>query len=380
VILMALWARELPVFAGRVESIQAFVNPESSLVVSHAKAAGRTGPTGTGVDGEPLDEASPNAPDPAAALAAGIDPGSAVESDEQRKAASRGDRRALLRFGLPTIPTDAAIFGFNLFDRTLLSALAPQVVPGSGQASALGVFSFASKIASGVILMARAFQLAFPPLAYSITDPKQASAIYASALRGYAVVLGATVAGVALCAPWTVEVLVHFPEGAADPRAGVIEILPMLAAAWAMWGVIPVMTTIAGRLGAPKLAIPASIIGLAVNIVSLVILVPPYGAHGAAAALVIAYVVLIASLSVFTHKYFPVQYDWPRIGAALGLCIAAALLAGPVADAPDLGWGPAFIRIAMFATLIVLLWNLALKDEERQEIRGIGRRLARLGR
>ncbi|MDO9355839.1 MAG: polysaccharide biosynthesis C-terminal domain-containing protein [Solirubrobacteraceae bacterium] len=397
VVLAVLWLREVPVFARRVEAIQAFVHPESSLVVSHAKAsgdarradnaaddtrrtAGSSDADADAIDGEPVSPASPNAPDPAAALAEGIDPGSAVESEEQRRAASRGDRRALLRFGLPTIPTDAAIFGFNLFDRTLLAALAAPVVIGSGQPSALGVFSFASKIASGVILMARAFQLAFPPLAYSITDPKQASAIYASALRGYAVVLGATVAGVALCAPWTVEVLVHFPEGAPNPRPEVIEILPMLAAAWAMWGVIPVMTTIAGRLGAPKLAIPASLIGLAVNIIALLILVPPYGAHGAAAALVIAYVVLIASLSLFTHKYFPVAYDWPRIGAALALCIGTALLAGPVADAPDLGWTPAAIRIAMFATLIVLLWRLALEDAERAEMRGIGRRIARLGR
>src|SRR5690606_30715207 len=113
-----------------------------------------------------------------------------------------------------------------------------------------------------VILIARAFQLAFPPLAYGITDAAAASKVYASALRGYAAVLGATVAGVALAAPWTVEVLIGVPAGEADSRPGVIEILPLLAVAWALWGVVPVMTTIAGRLGATKLTVPAGLAGL----------------------------------------------------------------------------------------------------------------------
>lgn len=356
IILLGLWARELPVLRGRVDVLPALVHPESSFV-----AVGATNRA------EQVEPTSPNAPDPVAALADGISAEDAIESAEQRRAASRGDRRALLRFGLPTIPTDAAIFGFNLLDRTLLAVLA---------AGSLGQFSYASKIASGVILMARAFQLAFPPLAYSISDPQQASKIYASALRGYAVVLGGTVAGVALCAPWTVEVLVNYPAGDPNPRPGVIEILPLLAAAWAMWGVIPVMTTIAGRLGAPRLAVPAAVIGLAVNLVALVLLVPSYGAHGAAAALVIAYVVLITTLNLLTRRYFPVAFDWRRIGAAVGLCVAACLLAGPLADAPDLGWTPAAIRLTMFAVLIALLWRFALEKPERDELAGVGRRIS----
>ena len=363
IILLGLWAREIPVFRGRVQTLPAFVNPATAYVQIPAT--------------EPVAPASATAPDPGEALAphdplaAGIETDGAIESDEQRRAASRGDTRALLRFGLPTIPTDAAIFGFNLLDRTILAAMA---------AASLGQFSYASKIASGVILMARAFQLAFPPLAYSIKDPAHASTIYASALRGYAVVLGGTVAGVALCAPWTVEVIVQYPVGDPNPRPGVIEILPLLAAAWAMWGVIPVMTTIAGRLGAPGLAVPAAVFGLLVNLVALVLLVPPYGAHGAAAALVIAYVVLIATLNLLTRRYFPVAFDWPRIGAAIGLCVATCLLAGPLADAPDLGWGPAGIRLVMFAALIALLWRFALEQSERDELRSVGGRLARIGR
>ena len=359
VILLWLWSRELPVLLGRVGTQQALVNPEKSLVVEHAQA--------TADDVGLRDHPVAQAPDTAAALSEGIHV-ETIESEQQTRRASRGNFKALLRFGLPTVPTDAAIYGFNLLDRTILLAVAT--------GAALGEFSAASKIASGVILVARAFQLAFPPLAYSIEDKDQASRVYASALRGYAVVLGGTVVGIALCAPWTVELIVGVNEVEGNPRPGVIEILPLLAAAWALWGVVPVMTTIAGRLGATELAVPAALIGLLVNIVGLVVLVPPFGAHGAAAALVLAYIVLIGALNLFTRRYFRVDFDVPRIGAAIAICVTACLLAGPLADAPDLGWGPAGIRMLIFAATIVGLWLFALKDAERDELRGVGRRIA----
>lgn len=375
VILLWLWSRELPVFFGRVDRLEALVDPGKSLVLEHAQAQAsaasspeqkREAALGTdeiGVRDHPVAQA----PDAAAALHDGIKVDT-VESAEQTRRASRGDRKALLRFGLPTIPTDAAIYGFNVLDRTILAAVATS--------AALGEFSSASKIAAGVILIARAFQLAFPPLAYSIEDKDQASRVYASALRGYAVVLGGAVVGIALCAPWTVELIVGVNAEEGSRRAGVIEILPLLAAAWALWGVIPVMTTIAGRIGATELAVPAALAGLVVNAIALVLLVPPYGAHGAAAALVIAYIVLIFALNLLTRRYFPVDFDLPRIGAAIAICVTACLLAGPLADAPELGWGPAGIRVLIFAATIVGLWLLALKDAERNELRSVGRRIA----
>jgi O-antigen/teichoic acid export membrane protein len=335
VILAVLWARELPVWRGTVTQ-------QPARVAAHG-------------------------PD-AAAFAGGIAV-ETVERVEQTRAASRGDRRALLRFGLPTVPADAAIFGFNLLDRTILRVV--------GGAVMLAPFSHASKIAAGVILVARAFQLAFPPLAYGIEDAQTASRVYADAVRGYAVVLGATVAGVTLCAPWTVHVLVGLKAGEVDVRPEVIEILPLLATAWALWGVVPVMTTIAGRLGATKLTVPASVIALAVNALCLVVLVPHSGARGAATALIVAYVVLIAALNVLTRRWFPVAFDWPRIGAAVGLSAAVCVLAGPLADAPQLGWSPAVVRLMLFAALIAALWIAALRPPERAEVRGIARRLLR---
>lgn len=374
VIVVALWWRERGVLTGRVTELPPYPGGDPLTgEPAPSTAAGRDAAPAGPLDGAQVQvtqETGEGRP-----IDASLDPSalgvtdSPLESAADRRAASRGRLRPLLRFGLPTIPTDAAIFGFNLLDRTVLAAI--------GTAGALGIFTGASKIAAGVILIARAFQLAFPPLAYGITDAQAASRVYASALRGYAAVLGATVAGVALAAPWTVHVLIGVPAGQPDLRPGVVESLPLLAAAWALWGVVPVMTTIAGRLGATKLTVPAGLAGLAVNVIGLLLLVPPYGAHGAAAALVIAYVVLIGVLHLLTRRHFPVGFDKPRIIFALALCAVTSLLAGPLADAPELGWGPALIRIAMWLVMVALLVRFALTGDERRELGGLARRLAR---
>jgi O-antigen/teichoic acid export membrane protein len=379
VVLSWLWWRERGVLLGRVTS-----EPVSADDVSRVGGGAVAAADGVGGSGSGSVSSSAASYTQAPAELTGAVPGDAsaqpssgvlLESEEELRGASRGELRPLLRFGLPLVPTDAAIFAFNLFDRTILRI----AVPGSGAYAgyALGVFSGASKIAAGVILVARAFQLAFPPLAYGIKDAKAAAVVYASALRGYAVVMGGTVAGVALCAPWTVQLLISTTDGFADPRPEVIEILPLLTVAWALWGVVPVMTTIAGRLGATRLTVPAAVVGLAVNLIALVVLVPPYGAKGAAIALVTAYLVLIGTLHLLTRRHFPVAFDIPRMSIAVITCVAAASLGGPLADASSLGWGPAAIRLVIFSVMIVVLWNFALKQAERSELVTVARRLAR---
>ncbi|HWI06897.1 MAG TPA: oligosaccharide flippase family protein, partial [Solirubrobacteraceae bacterium] len=68
----------------------------------------------------------------------------------------------LLRFGLPTVPADATVFALNVVDRAYLLR--------TQSAAAAGLFALSVKLATAVILAVRGFQLAWPPLAYSIGD------------------------------------------------------------------------------------------------------------------------------------------------------------------------------------------------------------------
>ncbi|MGH2901916.1 MAG: lipopolysaccharide biosynthesis protein, partial [Solirubrobacteraceae bacterium] len=105
----------------------------------------------------------------------------------------------LLRFGLPTVPADATVFALNVVDRAYLLR--------AQSAAAAGLFALSVKLATAVILAVRGFQLAWPPLAYSIGDDRQAGRFYAAVTTWYVVVTGFVVAALTLLGRWVVRLL-----------------------------------------------------------------------------------------------------------------------------------------------------------------------------
>src|SRR6478609_9098944 len=79
--------------------------------------------------------------------------------------------RRLLRFGLPTMPAELSLYLLNFVDRIIILR--------SAGAAELGLYSLAVKFAQGVNVIVRGFQLAWPPLAYSIRDDDEARRAYA---------------------------------------------------------------------------------------------------------------------------------------------------------------------------------------------------------
>ena len=76
-----------------------------------------------------------------------------------------------MRFGLPTMPAELSLYLLNFVDRII-------IVRTVGLAEA-GLYSLAVKFAQGINVLVRGFQLAWPPLAYSIRDDDEARRVYA---------------------------------------------------------------------------------------------------------------------------------------------------------------------------------------------------------
>ena len=76
---------------------------------------------------------------------------------------------ALLRFGLPTVPAEASVYALSLVDRYYIFHSQSQPLAG--------LYSIAVKLAGAVAFIVRAFQYAWPPLAYSITDDARGRAL-----------------------------------------------------------------------------------------------------------------------------------------------------------------------------------------------------------
>ena len=206
---------------------------------------------------------------------------------------------ALLRFGLPTVPAEASVYALSIVDRYYIYHDRSQALAG--------LYSIAIKLAGAVAFIVRAFQYAWPPLAYSVTDDAEAGRLYGLVTTYYLFVSGWVVAGLALLVRWVLRLL------AAHAYYGAYRALPWVALGWALYGLWVVFLVIAGRARVTTRNFPASLAGLAANVVLIVTLVPPLGIAGAGIALCGAYVVMLAVMHLLTRRAFHVAFEWRRL-------------------------------------------------------------------
>jgi O-antigen/teichoic acid export membrane protein len=272
--------------------------------------------------------------------------------------------RTLLGFGLPTVPADASVFALNLVDRYYLFH--------ARSAAAAGLYSLAVKLAGVVVFTTRAFQYAWPPLAYSVRDDGDAARLYALVATWYVAFTGVVVAGLALLGRWVVRLLAA-PAFFSAHRA-----LPWVALGWALYGLVLILVAVAGRARVTTRNFPAAALGLAANAVLLVVLVPTLGVAGAGIALCGSYVVMLAALHVLTRRLFPVAFEWGRLAHAV-LVIGGLAAAGELA-LPTAGAGGFLSRCAVLAAIpAALLATGFLRPGERARLGELAARV-RAGR
>jgi len=280
----------------------------------------------------------------------------------RRRIGLRIDRErlpALLRFGLPTVPAEVSVFALNIVDRAYLYRVESE--------SAAGLYSLAVKLAAVVILFTRAFQYAWPPLAYSIADDEEARRFYSLVATYYVLFTGLVVAALALLGRWALRLL------AAPSFFDAHEALPWVALGWALYGLFLVLVVIAGRARVTTRNFPAALIGLAVNGLLLVVLVGPLGIAGAGIALCGAYVVMLAVMYGLTRRLFAVSFEWLRL-AQLVVVIGGVAVAGEVA-LPTAGAGGLLARTgALLAIPALLVLTGFLGSAERARLRELTRR------
>jgi O-antigen/teichoic acid export membrane protein len=241
--------------------------------------------------------------------------------------------RRLLRFGLPTMPAEASLYLLNFVDRII-------IVRSLGLAEA-GLYSLAVKFAQAVNVLVRGFQLAWPPLAYSIRDDDEARRAYATVVTLFVAGCAFVVTGMWLFSRWIVRAL------AAPKFFDSYEAVGLITTAVTLYAVYMVLVVILGRTGRTEFNLPATLAALAANVVLNLLLVPPLGIVGAGLALVASYVVVLALMYVFTQRLFPVPYQWGRL-ARVVLASAALVGIGELAMPTSAAAG-LLGRVALFA-------------------------------
>ena len=218
--------------------------------------------------------------------------------------------RRMLRFGLPTMPAELSLYALNFVDRII-------IVRTVGLAEA-GLYSLAVKFAQAVNVLVRGFQLAWPPLAYSIRDDEEARRAYAAVVTWFLAACAFVVAGMWLFARWIARAL------AAPEFFQSYEAVGLISTAVTLYALYMVLLVILGRTGRTEFNFPATIAALVANVVLNLLLVPPLGIVGAGLALVASYLIVVALMYGFTQRLFPVPYEWGRLARIV--LVATALV------------------------------------------------------
>ncbi len=245
----------------------------------------------------------------------------------------RGLIRRLFRFGAPTMPAEVSLYLLNFVDRLI-------IVRSLGLAEA-GLYSLAVKFAQAVNVLVRGFQLAWPPLAYSIRDDGEARRVYAVVVTLFVAGCAWVVAGMWLFSRWIVRALAA-PEFFASYEA-----IGLLSTAVTLYALYLVLVVILGRTGRTEFNFPAALGALAANVALNLVLVPAMGIAGAGLALVLSYLVVLGLMYGFTQRLFPVPYEWGRllrVALIVAVLVGIAELAVPTSGAPGL-----LVRIALAA-------------------------------
>jgi O-antigen/teichoic acid export membrane protein len=240
--------------------------------------------------------------------------------------------RRLLRFGLPTMPAELSLYLLNFVDRIIL-------VRSAGLPAA-GLYSLAVKFAQGVNVLVRGFQLAWPPLAYSIRDDGEARRTYATVVTWFTAGCAFVVAGMWLLSRWIVRALAS-PEFFGSYKA-----IGLVATGVTLYALYMVLVVILGRTGRTEFNFPASAAALATNVALNLALVPPLGIVGAGIALVASYLVVLALMYGFTQRLFPVPYEWGRLARIVA--VSSALVLSGELLLPTAGAAGLLLRTALW--------------------------------
>ena len=259
--------------------------------------------------------------------------------------------RRMMRFGLPTMPAELSLYALNFVDRII-------IVRTVGVAEA-GLYSLAVKFAQGVNVLVRGFQLAWPPLAYSIRDDDEARRAYAAVVTWFLAGCAFVVIGMWLFSRWIVRAL------AAPQFFDSYEAIGLITTAVTLYALYLVLLVILGRTGRTEFNFPATAAALAVNVVLNLILVPSLEIVGAGLALVASYVVVLALMYRFTQRLFPVPYEWGRLTRLVAVSVALVAIGEllmPTAGAVGL-LGRIVVWLAYPVTLLAAGF---FTDEERR--------------
>jgi O-antigen/teichoic acid export membrane protein len=244
--------------------------------------------------------------------------------------------RMLLGFGHPFIYASLAFWLFGSMDRWMLAACS--------SVDEVGVYSVAHRFASIVLFVSLAFGQAWSPISMKIrTDhPSRYRALYADVLLILACGMLLLGGGVALFSADLIRIVM--PSGYAAAAAP----LAVLCLGVVFQSTIQITAIGISIEKATFLFARLSWLSAGLNFLLNLLLIPRYGALGAAWATTLSYLALTMSYLYYTQLLHPLPLAWRRLAVWLALLALLAAASGGWVEAfgPTLSVGGRFALLA----------------------------------
>jgi O-antigen/teichoic acid export membrane protein len=219
--------------------------------------------------------------------------------------------REMIAFAWPGIVGGLAFYALNLVDRFFVTHY-------HGLADN-GLYGAAFRFSQVVLVAVFAFRLGWTQWHYSWLHSGHHERMVARGANYYFFATGFLT--VALAA-WILPVFHLLMPERYWPATTAVAPLALAAMATGAYTIFAVGFNVTKRMRrVPPLTVTAA--GIAIGLYFL--LIPPFSYVGAAWATTTAFVALVVLVWAFSRRIYPVPWDWPRIGLAVGLAAALAL-------------------------------------------------------
>lgn len=227
--------------------------------------------------------------------------------------------RSMLSFGAPLTLSVISVWVLQLSDRYLLAFF--------GDFKQTASYSVAYSLGSVISTIVLApFSLAWPTAMYSIAKRADAPHVYQQVFRWFTAVLLFAAFGLSLASTVLLDVLFPPSYRTAAP------VIPIVAASIALYGAYTVLMVGANVKRKTWMTSAFTALAALVNVGLNLVLIPRFGAMGAAAATFFAYLALVVIAYFANQRIYPVPYEVTRAFFAGLMGIALFYL---ISELPD---------------------------------------------
>ncbi len=263
--------------------------------------------------------------------------------------------KRILKFGIPYLPASMAAMIVQVIDRPLVLAMKGKVM--------LGVYSANYKLGIFMMLFVSMFQYAWQPFFLNNARDKDAKKIFSKVLTLFLTIAALLWIFVSVYIDDFAKIeIMHGRYLVGKGYWSGLYIVPIILLAYVFHGMYVNFQAGIYIEEKTKYFPYITFSGATVNVVVNILVIPIWGILGAAIATLASYITMAIISYYFSHKYYPINYDYGKIFSIIGLLTVSIIIYYILYDLQLLTFVNKTILFVGFALSLFLLRIIKISD------------------